>query len=86
MCSTTVAILFRQLLVEELPRIRKLLGEEGWRAGKYEDAARLFEEITTRDEYTEFLTLSAYEFITRDAYVPPEDGAETARGVRVRIP
>ncbi|MBI4204080.1 MAG: malate synthase A [Betaproteobacteria bacterium] len=66
--------LFRQLLAEELPRIRKLLGEEGWSAGKYEDAARLFEEITTRDDYTEFLTLPAYEFITRDVHVPAQDG------------
>jgi malate synthase len=68
--------LFRQLLAEELPRIRKLLGEEAWRAGKYEEAARLFEEITTRDEYTEFLTLPAYELITRDARVPVRDGEE----------
>ena len=78
--------LVRQLLAEELLRVRKLLGPEGWGAGKYEDAARLFEEITTRDEYTEFLTLPAYEFITRDAYAPPEDGADTAPGVRARIP
>jgi hypothetical protein len=53
-----------------------LLGEEAWRAGKYEEAARLFEEITTRDEYTEFLTLPAYELITRDARVPVRDGEE----------
>jgi malate synthase len=66
--------LFRQLLAEELPRIRKLLGEEGWRAGNYEDAARLFEAITTGDEYTEFLTLPAYELITRDVHVPAQDG------------
>jgi len=77
-CSTTVAILFRQLLVEELPRIRKLLGPEGWGAGKYKDAARLFEEIITRDEYTEFLTLPAYDFMTRDAYASPEDSVEAA--------
>ena len=77
--------LIRQLLAEELPRIRNLLGPEGWGAGKYEDAARLFEEITTRDEYTEFLTLPAYELITRNEYAPPEDGAEVAQGVRARI-
>ncbi len=78
--------LVRQLLAEELLRVRKLLGPEGWGAGKYEDAARLFEEITTRDEYTEFLTLPAYELITRDGYAPPEDGAEAAQSVRTRIP
>lgn len=70
------SVLFRQLLAEELRRIRKLLGEKAWQAGNYEDAAQLFEEITTREEYTEFLTLPAYEFITRDVHVPHADGAE----------
>ena len=79
-------LLVRQLLAEELPRIRKLLGPEGWGVGRYEDAARLFEEITTSEEYTEFLTLPAYEFITRDAYALPADEAGTARGARARIP
>src|SRR5262249_32476391 len=59
----TVA-LFRQLLGGELPRIRKLLGEEGCKAGRYEEAVRLFDEITSRDEYAEFLTLPAYDLLT----------------------
>ncbi|MGQ0752084.1 MAG: malate synthase A [Betaproteobacteria bacterium] len=54
------AALFRRLLAEEIPRIRKLLGEDGWRAGRYEEAADLFERLTANDEYTEFLTLPAY--------------------------
>jgi malate synthase len=57
-------VLVRQLLAEELTRIGQLRGEEGRAAGKYEDAARLFEELTTGDDYTEFLTLPAYESIT----------------------
>jgi malate synthase len=70
--------LVRQLLAEELPRIRKLRGHEASGAGKYEDAARLFEEITTRDEYMEFLTLPAYELITRhDVHVSRLDGQKT---------
>jgi malate synthase len=76
--------LVRQMLAEELPRIRKILGPEVWGAGKYEDAARMFEDITTSDEYTEFLTLPAYEFITRGDYAPPADSAEAAPGVRAR--
>jgi malate synthase len=54
--------LFRQLLAEELPKVRTYLGEEAWRAGKYEEAAKLFERITAGD-YVEFLTLPAYELI-----------------------
>jgi malate synthase len=57
--------LVRQLLAEEMPKIRALRGPDALAAGKYEEAAWLFEEITTRDEYIEFLTLPAYEFITQ---------------------
>jgi malate synthase len=32
-------------------------------AGKYEEGARLFEKITTDDNYVEFLTLPAYDLI-----------------------
>jgi malate synthase len=54
--------LFRQLLKEELPKVKTYLGEEAWKAGKYEEAAKLFDEITT-GEYVEFLTLPAYQKI-----------------------
>ena len=54
--------LFRQLLAEELPKVRTTLGEVAWKAGKYEEGAKLFERITAGD-YVEFLTLPAYELI-----------------------
>jgi len=57
--------LFRKLLAEELPKVKTYLGDEAWQAGKYEDAAALFDQITTGD-YVEFLTLPAYERITKD--------------------
>jgi len=62
--------LFRKLLPEELAKVRTLLGEAGWEAGKYEAAAQLFAEITTSDDYVEFLTLPGYEWLTRDLKVP----------------
>jgi len=55
--------LFRRLLAEELPKVRNYLGDEAWQAGKYQEGARLFEEITTNDSYVEFLTLPAYGLI-----------------------
>ena len=55
--------LFRQLLPEELARVRSLLGEAQFSSGKYELAARLFDEITTDDQFAEFLTLPAYQLI-----------------------
>jgi len=54
--------LFRQLLSEELPKVRSYLGEDAWKAGRYEDGAKLFEKITAGD-YVEFLTLPAYQAI-----------------------
>jgi len=54
--------LFRKLVAEELPKIRTYVGEDAWKAGKYEPAAKLFDEITT-GEYVDFLTLPAYRRI-----------------------
>ncbi len=54
--------LFRTLLADELPKVKTHLGEAAWNEGKYEEAARLFDRITT-GEYVEFLTLPAYELI-----------------------
>ncbi|MBM3356661.1 MAG: malate synthase A [Betaproteobacteria bacterium] len=62
--------LFRKLLPEELAKVRTLLGEEGWRSGEYEEAAKLFEQIIASDDYVEFLTLPAYEWLTRGLRVP----------------
>ena len=40
------------------PKFAKLI-----KAGKYEEAAKMFERITASDEFVEFLTLPAYETI-----------------------
>jgi malate synthase len=55
--------LFRSILAEELPKVRAQLGDVAWKAGRYEEAARLFDRITTDDNYVDFLTLPAYELI-----------------------
>jgi len=62
--------LIRKLLPEELAKVRMLLGETGWAAGRYEDAARLFEQITLSDDYVEFLTLPGYAWLTRGQREP----------------
>ena len=60
-----------ELLPSELQRIRQLRGEEEDEATPaYEMAARIFEDITTADEYVEFLTLPAYEILTRSEAEP----------------
>ena len=43
-----VMMLFDRLLAEELPKVKATLGEDAWKAGKYEDGAKLFARITER--------------------------------------
>ncbi|MGZ5162538.1 MAG: malate synthase A [Burkholderiales bacterium] len=62
--------LFRRLLPEELGKVRTLLGETAWKSGQYEEAARLFDELTTSDDYVEFLTLPGYARLTRHLRQP----------------
>jgi malate synthase len=50
--------LFRRLLGEELAKVKAAYGE-----GKYDEAAKLFERLTSDDKYVEFLTLPAYPLL-----------------------
>jgi malate synthase len=50
--------LFRALLKEELAKVKAEMSGE-----RYDDAARLFEQLTVDDRYEEFLTLPAYRLI-----------------------
>ena len=56
--------LFHALLVDELAKTPGIVGAEAWSAGKYEEGAKLFEEISVSDDYVEFLTLPAYRAIS----------------------
>lgn len=51
--------LFRQMLGEEMKVIASEPGEERFSRGRFDDAARLMEQITTSDELIDFLTLRA---------------------------
>ena len=46
-----------------LAALRSQVGEAGCAAGHYELAARLFDEISVADRFTDFLTLKAYEHL-----------------------
>jgi len=55
--------LFRQVLKEELAKIRESIGADVFDAGKFDLATKLFDEIVVADQFTEFLTLPAYEYL-----------------------
>jgi malate synthase len=55
--------LFRELVPQELEKVRQLLGDKGYAAGKYPEGAKMFEELTLEDDFVEFLTLPAYDYL-----------------------
>ncbi len=54
------ADLFRETLQDELNKLKSAAGEIAYEAGGYEQAARLFDELTVNDAFIEFLTLPGY--------------------------
>jgi malate synthase len=52
--------LFQAMLAEELHKTPAIVGADAYGAGRYAEGAKLFEELTTSDDYVEFLTLPAY--------------------------
>jgi malate synthase len=53
--------LFRSVLDEELAKIKVAIGAESATQSKFDVASALFDQITTDDEFVEFLTLPGYE-------------------------
>jgi malate synthase len=58
------ADLFRQVLGEELQKIKTSVGEERFTKGRYNEAAKLFSDLTTSDSYVDFLTLPGYQLLS----------------------
>ncbi|MEM7309411.1 MAG: malate synthase A [Planctomycetota bacterium] len=57
------AELAKTVLGEEMDKLRLDLGPEAFRAGEFPRAIELFEDLITKDELEEFLTLVAYEHV-----------------------
>ncbi|HLL65020.1 MAG TPA: malate synthase A [Micromonosporaceae bacterium] len=61
--ETVTADLVTRIEDEELAAIRARIGDEAFRAGRFDDARSLFEQVALADEFVDFLTLPAYELI-----------------------
>ncbi len=59
--------LLGRLFEEEMDNIREEVGNQAFATGRYEEARDLFWQMTTADEFEEFLTLPAYERISAEA-------------------
>jgi malate synthase len=53
--------LFRELLADEVSKLKAEYGNR-W-TKQYEDASRMFDELTTSDDFVEFLTLPGYDYL-----------------------
>jgi malate synthase len=55
--------LIREMADEQLSTIRLEVGDKAYDSGHFDDARRLFDQVALDDDFTEFLTLPAYELI-----------------------
>jgi malate synthase len=55
--------LFRELAREEVVKIRQRVGEEQYPSRRFEQARKLFDNLTTDDQFVEFLTLPGYTLL-----------------------
>ena len=53
----------RQIEGEELGKIQDALGEANFSAGRFTEAATIFEQVALSEDFVEFLTLPAYDHI-----------------------
>jgi len=56
--------LFRQLVQEELDKIKATIGQEQYGKRKFTEASHILDEIITSDQFVEFLTLPAYRHLS----------------------
>jgi malate synthase len=57
------AALVRDLIATELAELRVELGEQAYAAGRWEEAAELFEQVSLGEEFVDFLTLPGYALL-----------------------
>ena len=60
---TLTAELYDQIVDEELAKIREQVGEAAFDRDKYAVARQVFDEVSTGDDFVDFLTLVAYKHL-----------------------
>jgi malate synthase len=53
----------REVLEQEMERIRAEVGDEVWEKGRPDETREVFERVTLSEDFPEFLTLPAYEYL-----------------------
>jgi malate synthase len=52
--------LVREMIGEEMAKLKQVLGADRYSGGHFEDAIELFLEVATPPQFIDFLTLPAY--------------------------
>jgi malate synthase len=60
---TITESLYQELKNEEIEKLKKYVGDEYYKNGKFKKAIELFDQLVLADEFEEFLTLNAYQLI-----------------------
>ncbi len=68
--KATPALLDR-LITEEMERVRREVGAEAYDRGRFGEAVPLFRELSTANDFEEFLTLPAMKLLRRDGAEHP---------------
>ena len=55
----------KKIVKEEMVQIKKEVGEQKFEKGNYEQAAKMFEEMSIANQFEDFLTVPAYNEIIR---------------------
>jgi malate synthase len=55
--------LFREIVADEMKRVREAIGPNNYDRGRFAEAMKLFTEMSLSDEFVEFLTLPAYDLL-----------------------
>jgi len=53
----------RQILDEEMAKIREDVGEETWQKGRPDETREIFERVSLGEDFPDFLTLPAYDYL-----------------------
>jgi malate synthase len=61
--ATATPDLFERLLGEEMTRIQGEVGDDAFAGGRFDDARRLFHDLSLAPAFEEFLTLPAYDLL-----------------------
>ena len=55
--------LFRELMIEEMETIKTEVGEERFIVGRFDEAVKIMDHLTTSEQLVDFLTITAYEYL-----------------------